>query len=491
MSDIRYFTNDLKDHVRGAKDAVVTIEEYGDFECPSCQDVFPVLRRIQNKMGDRLKLVFRHFPLVDQHPNSFKAAEAAEAAAAQGDEKFWLLHDRLYESQNALTLEDLEKYATEIGLDVERFIKEIKEGVYKDLVEEDIQKGKSQDVSGTPTIFINDEEYSGALEYEEILEKVAETGDFTDILESLDKQNQKIRKTIDQSQRGAPAAGQAVRDRFSSDEIFQRVMASADEEIDRNVKLLFFSGLAAGLIIGASFFGRVVLTTAYPQDSVGLGNLLYPIGFIAIVLGGYQLFTENTLTPVTLVLTRLASIPSLLRLWSIVLFANVSGAAIGALLFANTGVFSSEAAETASKIGEHALSFSKITLFYKAAVAGGLVATMVWLVHAARDTISRLLIIYIVMILIPAGELFHCVVGAFEIFYLVYVGSASLLTVFIDFFIPVVLGNIMGGVIFVAFVNYAMTSERSIPSYNFRNKLCLKEWILGNHLAKHLDQKQE
>lgn len=469
------------DHIRGPEEAAVTLVQYGDFECPSCRDMYPVIRRIQNRVGTRLRLVFRHFPLTDQHAHAQQAAEAAEAAAAESEKKFWKMHDLLYEHQNALTQDDLEEYASDIGLNHEQFIKALFAGTYRNRIQEDVRSGQQSGVGGTPTFFINGERYDGPLKFEPLLAAIAEAGEFTEILRSLDLENRTLRETIDRSQHGAPAAGRALRDRFTADEIFQRITASADEEIDRSPRLLFFSGLAAGLIIGSSFFARAVMTTAYPHDPTGLGNLLYPIGFIAIVLGGYQLFTENTLTPVTLVLTRLASIPSLLRLWGIVLFANVAGAAIGAMLFAWAGIFNPDVAETAHRFGEHALSVAWWPLFFKAVIAGGLVATMVWLVHAARDTISRFFIIYTIMFLIPAGNLFHCVVGAFEMFYLVFSGPTTLETAFIDFFIPVVLGNIVGGIISVAFVNYGMTAEREIHHYNFRSKLDVSEWLFGSY----------
>lgn len=287
---------------------------------------------------------------------------------------------------------------------------------------------------------------------------------------------------IDRSRNGAPAAGKAVHDRFSADEIFQRVNASAEEEIDRGTRLLFFSGLAAGTSIGATFFGRAVMTAAYPNDPIGLGSLLYPLGFVMIVLGGYQLFTENTLTPVMLVLTRLASIPSLLRLWGIVLLANVVGAAAIAFMFAQTGILNPAVAEAAHGFGEHALSVSWADLFFKGIVAGGLVATMVWLVHAARDTITRFFVVYLIMFLIPAGDLFHCITGTFEVLYLVFAGSASLFSVFTGFFVPVVLGNTVGGVFFVALVNYGMTAQRRFPDRKHSQpELSLSEWLFGKH----------
>ena len=132
-------------------------------------------------------------------------------------------------------------------------------------------------------------------------------------------------------------------------------------------------------------------------DSALVGNLLYPIGFLLIVIGRYQLFTENTLTPVTLVLTRIASVPMLLRNWAIVLFANVLGAIGLAFLLAYTPIFEADAFAEAIAIGEHALEASWDALFFKGVMAGWLVASMVWLVHAARDTMSRIVLVFFIM----------------------------------------------------------------------------------------------
>ncbi|MFC4986260.1 formate/nitrite transporter family protein [Saliphagus infecundisoli] len=480
-----------RDHSRGPADAPVTLVQYGDFECPHCGDIYPVIRRIQNRVGTRLRLIFRHFPLTQQHPHAQQAAEAAEAAGAQGDAEFWRMHDRLYEHQNALTDEDLEEHAEVLGLDTGRFVQELNEGVHEDRVDEDRLSGARSGVNGTPTLFINGERYDGPLEFESLLTAIAEAGDLVDIQRSMDLDNRELRETIDRSRRGAPAAGAAVRDQFSADEIFQRVTATADEDIDRSVRLLFFSGLAAGLSLGATFFGRAVMTTAYPNDPIGLGNIFYPLGFIFIVLGGYQLYTENTLTPVTLVLTRLASIPRLLRLWGIVAVANVAGVTIIALLFARTGIFNAAVAETARGFGEHALSISWSALFFRAMIAGGLVATMVWLTHAAREATARFLIVYMIMFLIPAGDLFHCITGACEVLYLAFVGGTDLVTAFVDFFIPVVLGNTIGGIAFVALVNYSMTAERRFSDRDrLQRELDWSEWLLGSYADRLLSERE-
>lgn len=469
-----------RDHIRGPANAPVTLVQYGDFECPYCGDLYPVVRRLQNRLGKRLRLVFRHFPLTEQHHRAEKAAEAAEAAAAQGEAYFWQMHDCLYEHQNALTRDDLESYAAELGLDIERFVQELDAGTYENRVREDILSAENNGVTGTPTFFINGERYDGALDFDALLAAIAEAGGLADVRRSLVSDNRALRETIDRSRVGAPAAGGALRDRFSADEIFQRITASAEEEIGRSARLLFFSGLAAGASIGATFFGRAVMTAAFPDDPIGLGNLLYPLGFMIIVIGGYQLFTENTLTPVTLVLTRQASIPRLLRLWGIVLFANVVGAAMVAFFFVNTSILNPPVAAAARSFGEHALSLSWSTLFLRAILAGVLVATMVWLVHAARETTARIVIIWVIMFLIPAGDLFHCVTGAFEMFFLVFEGSASLLEGLAEFFVPVVLGNVVGGVIFVTLINYGMTAERTFPNRNGElPELSWSEWLFG------------
>ena len=282
---------------------------------------------------------------------------------------------------------------------------------------------------------------------------------------------------LDASESGAPAAGKAVRDIFSTDEIFERILATANEEFSRSNQLLFLSGLAAGLSISLSFLARAALTAALPDSPTPVGNLLYPVGFIFIVIGRYQLFTENTLTPVTLVLTRQASIPRLLRVWGVVLFANVLGAALAALFLAKTEVLSEETVVVARAFAEHGLEASWTALFNKGIFAGWLVAGMVWLIHAARDSVTRFLLVFFIMFLIPTVDLFHCIVGACEILYLVFLGGTTLGTATFDFFLPVVLGNTVGGVLLVALLNYAQTNREEATKKIER--LGWREWCVG------------
>ncbi|ELZ00854.1 formate/nitrite transporter family protein [Natrialba asiatica] len=466
-----------RDHSRGPDDAPLTLVQYADFECPSCGNLYDVLERLQNQLGDQFRVVFRHFPLTSVHPHALRAAEAAEAAAAQG--KFWEMHDVLYENQGALAADDLVRYAAEIGLDTDRFVRELENGVHQERIEADVSSGAQSGVDGTPTVFINGRRYDGPAELDALHEAIVRAGDITAIQASIRHRGRALRDTIDRSQSGAPAAGAAIRDYFSADEIFQRIVATADEEFSRSNRLLFMSGLAAGFAVTLTFLARSAVTAAVPSDSGELiGNLFYPVGFVLIVMGRYQLFTENTLTPVTLVLTRIASVRNLLRLWVVVIVANVLGAALGALVLATTGVFTSEAATVARGFGEHAFATGWWDLFFKAVFAGNIVAAMVWLVHASQDTTARFLIIVFLMFLIPATDLFHCITGMCEVLYFVFRGQETLWAAIVEFFVPVTLGNIVGGVLLVALLNYSQTAERQYPDRDASQlKLSWAEWL--------------
>ena len=141
------------DHVLGSPDARVTLVQYADFECPFCGRAFPELKRVLHDLGRRVRFVFRHFPLSEQHPHAESAAEIAEAASAQG--KFWEMHDLLFRRQAALDDDHLLAYVRELGLDAERVERELEEHVHRARVLEDIQSGIRSGVSGTPMFFIN------------------------------------------------------------------------------------------------------------------------------------------------------------------------------------------------------------------------------------------------------------------------------------------------------------------------------------------------
>jgi Na+/H+ antiporter NhaA len=162
-----------RDHFRGPVDAPVTVVEYGDFECPYCGRAEPVVRELLRAFGD-VRYVWRHLPLSDVHPNAQLAAEAAEAAAAQG--AFWEMHDLLFDHQDALRPTDLVGYAEQLGLDVERFVEDLRAHAGAARVAEDVDSADLSGVSGTPTFFINGRRHYGAYDIDALSAAVKAAG---------------------------------------------------------------------------------------------------------------------------------------------------------------------------------------------------------------------------------------------------------------------------------------------------------------------------
>ena len=142
-----------RDHIQGPSDAPVTLVEYGDYQCPYCGAAYPIIKEVQARMGDRLRFVFRNFPITTAHPQAEQAAEAAEEAGVQ--DRFWPMHDLLYENQRHLAEEDLLRYAGQLGLDVDAFGRNLTEHVQAARVREDFMSGVRSGVNGTPTFYIN------------------------------------------------------------------------------------------------------------------------------------------------------------------------------------------------------------------------------------------------------------------------------------------------------------------------------------------------
>ncbi|MBV0900678.1 formate/nitrite transporter family protein [Haloarcula salina] len=290
-----------------------------------------------------------------------------------------------------------------------------------------------------------------------------------------------VRDAVDRSQSGAPAGGRTIRDRFSADEIFQRIIVAADHEITSSKRELLASALAAGFAITITFLLYASLYASTGGDPV-LSALLYPLGFVFIILGDYQLYTENTLPPVALTLERIASLPALCRIWGLVLFGNLVGGALGALALASTGVLSPEAVTAAEGFAEKAIETPWWTLFAKAVFAGLIVAGVVWVDYSLRDSVSRLLLVYLSFLAIPFGNLYHVVVSATEMLFLVYNGELGLMVGTTQFVLPVLLGNSIGGVVLVTVVNYFQTTESRLEAIREGGttlQLTVREWVLG------------
>jgi protein-disulfide isomerase len=160
-----------RDHALGPEGAPVTLLEYGNFECIHCGRAYPIIKQVRKLLGDNLRFVFRHFPTVQTHPHSLRAATAAEAAGAQ--RKFWEMHDELFTHQTALEDRDLSRYARRIGVDGEKFARDMTEGTLLKQIEADYQLSLfDEHLTGTPTIYINEIRYTGATDFERLLDAI-------------------------------------------------------------------------------------------------------------------------------------------------------------------------------------------------------------------------------------------------------------------------------------------------------------------------------
>jgi protein-disulfide isomerase len=163
--------SDEQDHMLGSPQALATLVEYGDYQCPHCGRAHYVLQELMSQAADQVRLVFRNFPLAQIHPRAEAAAEAAEAAGAQG--KFWEMHDLLYENQEDLEDEAILIHADEIGLDMARFQLEWVRRDYAPRVHKDFISGVRSGVNGTPTFFINGHRHDGAWDLDSLVQAIA------------------------------------------------------------------------------------------------------------------------------------------------------------------------------------------------------------------------------------------------------------------------------------------------------------------------------
>jgi protein-disulfide isomerase len=152
-----------KDHSEGPHNALLTLVEYGDYQCPHCGRAYPIVKRLQKTLGKKLKFVFRNFPLSEIHPDALNAAKVAEAAALQG--KFWEMHDALFENQENLDEESLARYGSDLGLDLEKLNEDWAGPEIEERLSVEFEGGVRSGVNGTPTFFVNGVRYDGDWSY--------------------------------------------------------------------------------------------------------------------------------------------------------------------------------------------------------------------------------------------------------------------------------------------------------------------------------------
>ncbi len=157
------------DHVQGDAGATYTLVEYGDYQCPTCGEAAPIVKRVQEHFGKKLRLVYRHFPL-EQHEFAEAAAETAEFAASEG--KFWEMHDALYHNQTEFEDELFPELAKKLGLKVDELDKALADGTFAERVEGDVASGEKSGVHGTPTFYINSKQHKGSFAYEDLVEAI-------------------------------------------------------------------------------------------------------------------------------------------------------------------------------------------------------------------------------------------------------------------------------------------------------------------------------
>ena len=235
--------------------------------------------------------------------------------------------------------------------------------------------------------------------------------------------------------------------RLSAKLIYEVIRRDGEEELERPVVSLIWSGLAAGILISLSVIAQAVLRVHLPDTpSAFLVEAFgYSLGFMVVILGRMQLFTENTITTVLPVVARrsLRCGLSMARLWSVVLVANVVGALIASAFMSVPGVFPAEVAEAMREISAHAMSLSAGDSFLRAIPAGFLVAALVWMMPSAEHIAFFVILTF--TWLIAAGEFTHIIAGSVEMGLLLWSGELSLAGAVGGFFLPVLAGNVIGG----------------------------------------------
>ncbi|MGG6265558.1 formate/nitrite transporter family protein [Leptolyngbya sp. AN03gr2] len=243
--------------------------------------------------------------------------------------------------------------------------------------------------------------------------------------------------------------------------IHEVIRLEGERQLRRPTSALAWSALAAGLSMGFSLVAQGLLRANLPDQSWSaiVASFGYSVGFVIVVMGRQQLFTENTLTAILPLLsqTRLAVLLQVLRLWSIVLLSNLTGAGLFAMVIGNIQVFSVDVQRAFTEIGLEALKGGIVETFWQGIFAGWLIALMVWLLPSAEA--SQFWVIVLITSLVGLAELSHSIAGSVEVLYLVMTGAATWGQYLGQFLAPTLLGNIVGGVSLVAALNHAQIAR--------------------------------
>ena len=243
----------------------------------------------------------------------------------------------------------------------------------------------------------------------------------------------------------------------SAGEILEAIVEDGQEELERANTGLAISGFAAGLNVSFSVVALVVVGAL--AGGIGFAAYaFYPIGFLIVILGRSQLFTENTVTPVAVVLSSQSRLPNMLRLWAVVFIANLLGTATFAAAIYYGGILEPSAFALLFEDISARIDYGFWTMMVKGVFGGWLVALVAWMISASHDTISQILFIYLLVLLIPATGLVHCIGDSAEVLMSVFAGKNTLFEYLWEFLVPVTIGNTLGGVILVTLLNYGQVT---------------------------------
>jgi len=259
-----------------------------------------------------------------------------------------------------------------------------------------------------------------------------------------------------------PVAGATQKSlvRPSAEEIFTQVAANARLELQRPSIALGLSGFGAGLFMGLSALGVAIAIDLLgnSNSSAMLSRMFYPVGFIVVILGRSQLFTENTLYPVALVLAEKREFWNTMRLWAVVLPANVAGAFTFAMLAARTSAAAPSIVDAVSRLGANAIAHPAAQIFWSGVIAGWIIALAAWLVSGSHSITGSVMVIWMLTFLVGLGNFAHCIVGSCEVFVTVLTHNAPW-TAYPKWFFPAVAGNICGGVVLVTILEYGQVMQ--------------------------------
>lgn len=248
--------------------------------------------------------------------------------------------------------------------------------------------------------------------------------------------------------------------RLTAPQIFEAATENARVELRRSVRKLAFSGVAGGLTMGLTGLGvasvRSLLGHGGWRDLISY--FIYPIGFIAVIIGRAQLFTENTLYPVILVFDERRYLIRTLRLWAVVFSANIGGALLFALLAVKSSALQSGIFGELIRLGTEASAGGFDHFLWSGVIGGWLIALVAWTVTASHWTIGQLAMIYLLTFVVGVGHFAHCIAGSCEILAAVLAGAVSPL-VYLSWLAPATMGNICGGVLIVSLLNYGQVKE--------------------------------